>query len=414
VFASEAFRELERAWKSGEGRTTQSIVDYLGIAKVLPWKSQLVDEAARVPISKRALELATLSETVSEASPEFAGLALFARTLWVAALAAENAEPGSAPRIEVGSQDELLAAAEKLMKGTPTTQVGKSALLGVAAVLSQQRDVRDLYRKLEASAWPEQAFSRLGLGAWLSAAWQDRSLFEDVKATAIDVLGSVDTDSLARSELVLLLAETANVVDPNVDNQRTLEQVSQELSRAGVPDHLRLRAALQLAHLHQTKGQPERAIGLLREITRSSPELQLQSPGSLLHLLSRARLVLLETEQQSPAERLLAFDRVFAEQTYPPSVSQWQRRWQAELSHQSAVIDCAKRWQCLKDATERRARVLQELESSSVPLQARLLARGVLPLGALEMSIDYEPNAGLRPMVHTEPAFVFLPPPAAP
>src|SRR5690606_33921560 len=99
--------------------------------------------------SRRAFELWTLTQSVAELSPEFEALAMFARSLGSAAAAAEAAEPGRIPSMDAATQAELLAAAEKLASGRPHTAIRSGALLGVVAVLSQERDVRPLYRLLD-------------------------------------------------------------------------------------------------------------------------------------------------------------------------------------------------------------------------------------------------------------------------
>ncbi len=220
----------------------------------------------------------------------------------------------------------------------------------------------------------------------------------------------LEPQSLAGSTLVLLLSEAANVIEPNADNRQTLEQVASGLDQPGVPRALRLRAALDLAGLYERTAQRERALQLLRKLvsTGATP------PGAatLLDSLVSSTLVLLDDGIHSPTERLGAFRDVFRSGDYPPSVQTWKLRWESELEYRAAKGRCAKNARCEKREAARRDDSLAAIAAKTPPVTARLLARGVLTLGALEMSIDYHPGAGLKPLVRTDTLLLSLPMPA--
>src|SRR5690606_9757875 len=127
--------------------TAQSIQDYLGLKVVLPWKSRLLASGSGLATAERARELAELSAAASSVSPEFAGLGLFSRALWAGAGASAAAAPGSTPKIAAPLESELLKDARE-MAGADAEDMRRVAALAVAALLSHQSDVRELYRSI--------------------------------------------------------------------------------------------------------------------------------------------------------------------------------------------------------------------------------------------------------------------------
>lgn len=414
MFKSPLFQDLRRAWESKNGRTTRSVQDFLGLGLVLPWRAgSLLDASAMNP--EPAAELRAFSEEVSTLAPEFAALSVFARALEVGFRAAKASPPGLAPRIDVADADALVQAALGLAAqgfdgDTPGKDMRVAAVLGIAALLSQHRDMRPLYSQLKAQTARGSLVSQVALGAWLAAAWQDAPLFERVKAEAIDALQQAPQTSVETSDLVLLLAEAANVVEPNTDNSQTLAQLALGLLEPGVPAALRLRAALHRAHLLEAGGKPEQVEHVLREVLEASAPRAPDTPlAGVLRLLTEARLVLRALPATDPKLALERFRSIFQKQPSPPSVVAWQRLWELELGYRASLGACGKNAQCKRGAELTRKRAQAEVRGTIPPVTARLSERGVLTLGALELTLDYHPGIGLVSVVRTDPALVFLP-----
>ena len=192
MFKSPLFRDLGQAWQAKHGRTTRSVLDFLGLSLVLPWRvASLLDASAVNP--EPAKQLREMCEEVSGLAPEFVALSVFARTLEVGFQAAKVSPPGVAPRIPVADENELAQAAlglgsEQYASNALVSEMRDTAVLGTTALLSQQRDVRPLYAPLKEQKALDAFVSQVALGAWLAAAWQDAPLFERVKGEAIRVL----------------------------------------------------------------------------------------------------------------------------------------------------------------------------------------------------------------------------------
>lgn len=406
MFQSPLFADLRRAWASGQGRTVRSVQDFIGLGLVLPWRSRLLLDAS-APDPAPANELRTVSEAVSGLAPEFAGLALLARALGVGFEAARVTPQGQVPQIAAPAADALTQAAEELAAAGPLTDMRGAAVLGITALLSQHKDVRPLYALLrDAAPTPSQ----VALGAWLAAAWRDARLFERAKSEAIDLLGRAPESASMNGSLVVLLAEAANLVESNPDNVRTLDQLAGSLLQAGVPDVLRLRAGLHRAHRLEAEGQVGESAKLLGELVESSAAAAtLDRSVLLLRLLLQARLVLQAPEGSEPEQVRDRFREVFRGQPLPPGVIAWQRLWEAELAARAALRACGRDVACKRRAETAQKSVQAEVRATMPPITAALAERGVLTLGALELSIDYHPGQGLVGVVRTDPALIALP-----
>lgn len=411
LFESPRFDALGRAWESGVGRTVRSVHDYLGLSIVLPWRARVLGEGAKLEPAP-ALKLSQLCEQVSELSPDFRALGLFSQALSQAFVATAAAEPGQSPRIPESQRAELMQAANALGREVPNGGSRDAAMLGVLALLSQEQDVRPLYSVLGSDLSLDQRVTRVLLGAWLAAAWNDSTLFEQVKSEAVETLGRIPDGSLLSSELVLLLAEAANVIEPSADNQETLRQIAEGLNQQSIVAELRWRALLHLVRVAEVRGKPAEAQALLEQAVGSDPAAS-STLASPFELLARARLVLSRVEANGAERTRSAFADVFNGKTLPPSVSVWQRLWDNELAYRTEAVRCGQRRPCLNTAGVSR-RTRQEAVLRAVPSVAFSLSqRDVLTVGALEMTLDYRPETGVKAVVRTTPALVFLPWPKA-
>jgi hypothetical protein len=94
----------------------------------------------------------------------------------------------------------------------------------------------------------------------------------------------------------------------------------------------------------------------------------------------------------TPAETLRAFEAAFQEASASASLLAWRDAWRDELSKK-------------RPSKARKA----ELERRMGPVQARIHARDLLTLGALELSLDYYPDLGVVPLVRAEPQLILVP-----
>lgn len=406
LFKSPMFADLRRAWNSRRGRTVRSVQDFLGLGLVLPWRARLVLDTPP-PDPAPAAELRAFSQEVTDLSPEFAGLTLLARALEAAFEAARTAPPAQMPRIPAQAGDALVQAASELAAGGPLTDMRAAAVLSIAALLSQHRDVRSLYSLLPPST---PVASQVALGTWLAAAWRDVPLFERVKSDAIDLLERAPAAASANGTLVLLLAEAATLVEANADNVRTLEQVTGGLLQPRVPASLRLRAGLHRAHQLASSGASSEAETVLSELVESSRVAAAADRSVLvLRALVQARLALLALRSAKPREVLDRFREAFRELQLPPSVVAWQRLWDAELESRVLEESCGHDPACKRRAEAAGKAAQAKVRAAMPPVAVTLADRGVLTLGSLELTIDYHPGSGLVAVVHTDPALIFLP-----
>ncbi|HEY6722827.1 MAG TPA: hypothetical protein VI197_02315 [Polyangiaceae bacterium] len=406
MFESPLFADLKRAWVSKKGRTVRSVQDFLGLAVVLPWRARLLLDAP-APDPAPAAELRALSEEVIGLSPDFAGLTLFARALEAAFEAARATPSGQMPRVSPAAADALTRGAEELAAGGSLTDMRAAAALGITALLSQHRDVRPLYSLLPSGT---PAPSQVALGTWLAAAWRDAPLFERMKSDAIDLLERAPESAPMNGTLVPLLAEAANLVEANDDNVRTLDQLASGLLQPGIPPALRLRAGLHRAHRLETNGQGAEAAALLAELVDNSAVAAAADHSVLLlRVLMQARLVLQASPQSEPQQVRDRFREVFDEQALPPGIIAWQRLWDAELEARASLRACGRDVACKRRAEATRKAAQAEVRASLPPVTAALAERGVLTLGALELTIDYHPGRGLVAVVRTDPALISLP-----
>lgn len=407
LFESASFDAMARAWQSGVGRTVRSVQDYLGLEIVLPWRARVLGEGTQLEAGP-ALELSQLCEQVSTLSPDFRSLGLFSRALGLAFGAAARAEPGTSPRIGEADRTRLLREAEKLGQELPNGGSRDTAILGVLALLSQEQDVRPLYGVLGADLPLDHRITRVLLGAWLAAAWNDSTLFERVKAEAVETLGHTPDGALLSSELVLLLAEAANAIEPSADNQETLRQIAEGLNQPSVVDDLRWRALLHLVRAADRRGQSAEARSLLEKAIGSGP-MASRPPANAFELLARARLALTGLEADGPEKTRAALAQVFEGRNAPPSVVTWHRLWDNELTYRIEAAKCGRRQPCLKAAAAARRGHREAIAGALPSVAGQLMQRDVLTLGELEMTLDYRPATGVRAVVRTTPALVFLP-----
>jgi hypothetical protein len=133
----------------------------------------------------------------------------------------------------------------------------------------------------------------------------------------------------------------------------------------------------------------------------------------LLRVLMQARVVLQASAAADPHQVRDRFREVFREQALPPGVIAWQRLWEAELEGRASVRGCGRDAACKRRAETTRKTAQAEVRASMPPVTAALAERGVLTLGALELTIDYHPGRGLVAVVRTDPALIPLPWPQA-
>lgn len=389
LFGSHAFADLERAFETGGGRSTKSLEDYLGLALVLPWKAANAAQGS-ADVATRAGALAKTAARLSKQGSDFEAIAVFARALEASARSVDGARSGQAPSIAKPVVDELLQRALALGQKEQHTERTRAAVLAVAAVLSQQLDIRELLDRASGSD-PMLSLTQASLGVWASATWGDQKRYAVAQGRALSVMTQLAPQSITGSALVLLLAESQFALDATEANLRALEAVSRKLATPTLPSELSLRAVLDYSACLQKLGDRTQAARALEGVLTGLPARELaRAPG--LVALARARLALVAPEQTRPAERRRAFEAAFETEKLSSSLLGWRDAWRAKLAQKPP-------------SPAKKA----EIERRLGPVQARLAARDLLTLGALELSFDYYPKLGIVPLVRVDPQLLFVP-----
>ncbi len=410
--AAQRTAALEAAWKSGQGRDEAAMQAYLGLVHVMPWTYASVlppsaqGSASGAPLVARFEALRQTTAALAQAQPALAGLAVFVDTLGVGLLKASRG-PLPRERTPAGLRARALALA-----GHAELEA-QVALLGIAALLMQQDDVRPLLGALPAELAPGQRAPRAMLLTWSAAARPSAESAEQARSALTAALPEGASGELARAELLLLLAELDVAISPEARQLEVLEKLSAQLSSAGVPPGLRLRAALDGAGARARLGHPIEAIGALDQLlSELRPEELPDAERDLLTLVQAARLALLGNTSSGKAradalDQLRQLTQAPAFAALPPSTRLWYEAWLVHLGARQQAERCTT--PACEAALERRSKLAASVISQRLGAESgKIFQRGSLPSGSLKLNLGFE-NGRVRPAVGVDLRLLALP-----
>ena len=412
---------LESAWGSHQGRDDAAIETYLGLVHVIPWfYATMGDRSGDVETlltasqqSVRRLQLAIAE--VAEDHKQFAGLELFNELLLASVDAVRTRGPGERVSLDPARQDELTSRARALAARLPQEPHAQAAILGVAAMLAQDRDAGTLVGLLPAAVKPRHRLALWSLLLWTGLVDQRPDDLERAKDLLLQLLDE-SAPSFDRSTLVLTMAEAEAALDGSQEAYARLDQVAEQLGNLKLPVQLRLRVALDRAGVLERQAARQQAIELLATVASEANPSGTAEQIDLM-VLARAYLIYLRALEVPDAERdeyaahLKDLVHEVAGQV-SVGVLVATQLWIRELDYLAAIAQCM-RVRCARARLEqRRPAPYDEVRKMVGTESARLAARGVLPLGAVTASLTYSPETGLRPSVVLQPVFLSVPIPA--
>ncbi|HMR73454.1 MAG TPA: hypothetical protein PKD61_00035 [Polyangiaceae bacterium] len=408
---------LESAWKSGGGRSEVGVETYLGLAHVIPWTFATISQEPGEPTElaqgfrERLAVLSAGSKEAAKVSPRFRGVVLFVDVLSSAFEASVNKKPGARTALDSKLQRQLIERAETLIQEQPKERLAQAALLAVAASLAQERDVLALVDKLPDEIDRRNRLAREVLRVWYAVGRKQPDLAKDAINNVAGLMPEADVQALERARLVLLVAEASAALSGQSSDQQVLERVTRNLIEPGVPNELRLRAALDRAGALSRLGKGADAAEMLSQVLLSTPP---QPPGSTeadLLLVCKTYLLALRgrastgAERKEYAERLDEMLELPELSGAPASVRLFHTMWKRELAALQLAETC-KGAGCAARADAKRRVTRKEVDDAIGVQSGNLLRAGVLPAGTLSLSFNYSGSDGLEPLVRLDPRLI--------
>jgi hypothetical protein len=409
---------LDQAWQSRRGRDDRSIEAYLGLRHVMPWLYATMGRVDADPeelMKQSSQRVARLRAAVEETAGErqrFAGLVLFVDLLGAGLEAAGAREPGERVRLADERQAELVEQARTLAARLPEEPHTQAAVLGVVAMLAQDRDGAELLAALPEQLAPRHREARWALDVWNAVAHDRPAIAERARRTLMELLDEQDP-GLDRAKVVLTMAEADAVLGGTPKDYGNLLRVVDRLSQGPLPRELALRVTIDRAGvLHRQALLPE-AIEVLA--TANEDDIPPGTAAELdLAVIARAYLVYLRglhsegDERIEYADKLRSFTDELGGQVSVGAVLA-HALWLRELDYQIALAKC-ERFGCNRPYLERqRAGSQKEIVKLVGPESASVVRRGVLPLGAVTASFTFSPRDGLQPRVALDPILLAAP-----
>jgi hypothetical protein len=384
---------LDRAWRSHAGRDAASVETYLGLGHVVPWIFSLLrsPSGAADTQTQFGARLGSLASAVGEAArefPSFEGLMLFVDTMQAGYRAAAARE--ERVMLSPAVADELWRRASELGSRDGGRPASQGAVLGVAAMLMQDRDPWPLVERLSQPVAPGYARVRATLGLWSAVARRRTDLAEAARA---ELVGSLPPEGdVGRSQTVLLLAEADALLRGHAEDYVVLGRVADQLLGDGVPIGLRLEAAIDKAGSLARRAEYGAAASALERSLAGT--MQAKADRDLV-AVARAYLALLRARSargRERAGRLTEFEQAARPDSgsLPAGARSWHELWRIELMREP------------KGQRQRAVPSDSERSRSMGAEAARVLAAGALPLGAVESNLSYSLEGGLRPMLNIE------------
>jgi hypothetical protein len=326
--------------------------------------------------------------------------------------AASSREVGERVRVADARQATLVDSARELAKRLPDEPHTQAAVLGVAAMLAQDRDAGELLALLPETLDARHREARWALDVWNAVAHDRPDVAERARRELMSLLEEGDP-SVDRAKLVLTMAEADAILGGTAKDYGNLLQVVERLAQQPLPQSLTLRVAIDRAGVLQRQQQTAPAIEILERVNEGGI-----APGTAAELdlavVARAYLVYLRgleargDERAEYAEKLRAFTDELGGQV-SVGVVLAHLLWLRELDYQMALARCLKIG-CNRAQLERqRGGSHQEVVKLVGPESANVVRRGVVPLGAVTASFTYSPRTGLQPKVALDPILLAAP-----
>ncbi|MBE7482559.1 MAG: hypothetical protein HS104_21580 [Polyangiaceae bacterium] len=405
--------ELERAWKSGGGRDVRGIEGYLAIVQITPWLygTMASPGTSQEELGRRFLErLASMQAAAKEAaqsSPHFAGAVLFADTI----AAGYDAVVKHETKVPAGVRADLRKRATEIAKAAPNDALSHASTLAVAALAFRDEDVQPLLELLPKEVDPTNYFAFQILGLWTGTVKQSPDYARAAANELATLIPEYAADSLDRARLVLLLAESDATLQRSPKAYAVLEQVAKPLTGEGIPLELRLRAAIDWAGARALSGKPEEGAKLLEEIVAGNPVAHPEVKS--LGFVASSYLFALRARAAKGAERIEYRDK-FAKLASEPAFAGgsaatelWRGLWQRELDFLVERERCGALKPCVERARQKRALPVSSLDDKAGPEVAKLVRRGTLPSGTLNLTFAFG-TAGLEGIVQVSPALLVI------
>lgn len=405
--------ELERAWKSGGGRDVRGIEGYLAIVQIAPWLygTMASPGTSQEELGRRFLErLASMQAAAKEAaqsSPHFAGAVLFADTI----AAGYDAVIKHETKVPAAVRADLRKRAIEIAKAAPNDALAHASTLAVAALAFRDEDVQPLLDLLPKEVDPTNYFAFQILGLWTGTVKQSPDYARAAANELATLIPEYAADSLDRARLVLLLAESDATLQRSAKAYAVLEQVAKPLTGEGIPLELRLRAAIDWAGARALAGKPEEGAKLLEEIVAGSAVTHPDVKS--LGFIASSYLFALRARAAKGAERAeyrdkfvkLASEPAFAGSSAATEL--WRGLWQRELDFLVERERCGALKPCADRARQKRALPVGALDDKAGPEVAKLVRRGTLPSGTLNLTFAFG-SAGLEGIVQVSPALLVI------
>lgn len=405
--------ELERAWQSGGGRDVRGIEAYLAIVQIAPWLYGTVGSAgtSQEELGKRFLErlssMQTAAKQAATSEAHFAGAVLFADTI----AAGYDAVVHNQTKVPKAARADLTQRAMRGIQAAPKDALAHAATLAVAALAFRDEDVQPLLDLVPPEVETTNFMALQVLRLWTGTVKQNAGLARSAANELALLVPEYEADSLDRARLMLMLAESDAALQRSDKAFAVLEQVAKSLSGQGVPLELRLRAAIDYAGVRALSGKPEEGAQLLEQIVATAPITH--PDAKALGLVASSYLFVLRARATGGSERAEYRDK-FVKLASEPAFGKvssatelWRALWLKELDYLVESDRCGALRPCAERAKQKRAAPLPGLDEAAGPEVAKLIRRGALPTGTLNLTFAFGAS-GLEGLVQVSPALLVM------
>jgi hypothetical protein len=395
---------LDAAWQSGEGRDAQSIEGFLGLRFVVPLMyrhpvdppdAKLNAVPADISENLRGLSAALAQVTDSAAQPSSSPARLRALRRFAQIVERATLDRG---KISPRERAEWKAQALALQQSAPNEPATLALILGLATWLAPSEDIAPLLDAVK----PDQLADRQSLDVWLklnlgtALANGDRARLESCKNILPQWMLFPEGQS---GEMLLLIAQADAALDPS--NQKKWLTL---LHLANAFDTV-TEARLQAAATNHTLGDGAGAVRSLEQLEQDLQQgtvVRADPVGFFVTHVLRLGLAGLSAQGAARVEKanaIVAALKKSSDAVLPPQLITWAQLWVRRL--READERCPKPFcsEKLLAALPSSARLLE-------PHPLHLLQRGVLSLGAVGLSLNYEIAQGLQPVIAVQARYV--------